>query len=162
MRYPFPMNKNALLLEKFKRLPFGLWLFSRAICWQAPYFSSVKPTFTALEPGKGEAGITKRRAVQNHLGTVHAIAMANLAEFVAGVTLEISLPATHRWIPKSMKINYLAKAETSVRARTHFPLENWPEAGSLMLPVSVIDETGKEVVNAEIEMYVSRKPAKKA
>src|SRR4051812_4461416 len=110
------MNKNAKLLERFKKYPKGLWLFSRAICFQAPYFSTVKPTFTQLEAGYGEAVVKKRRSVQNHLGTVHAIAIANLCEFVGGATLEISLPSTHRWIPKSMQINYLAKAETDVRA----------------------------------------------
>ncbi|MGZ3710618.1 MAG: hotdog fold domain-containing protein [Bdellovibrionota bacterium] len=148
---------DRALLQQCKRLPFGLWLFSRALCLKAPYFSSVRPPFTVLEPERGEARIRKRRKVENHLGTVHAIAIANLCEFVAGVTLEITLPATHRWIPKSMKINYLAKANTDVIAQTEISVSSWPDAGSIMVLVVALDTAGTKVVTAEIEMYVSKK-----
>jgi acyl-coenzyme A thioesterase PaaI-like protein len=151
------MNKTALLLQRFKKLPFGLWLWSRALCFKAPYFSSVRPIFTLLEPGRGEARIKKRRAIQNHLGTIHAIAMANLCEFVAGVTMEVTLPNTHRWIPKSMKINYLAKAESDVTARTAISFGALPDSGSINIFVEVLDIAQKRVVTADIEMYVSKK-----
>ena len=151
------MNRSAALLGKFKKYPFGLWLFSRAICIKAPYFSTIRPTFTTLEPGRGEAKFKKRRAVINHLGTVHAIAMANLCELVAGTTLEITLPDTHRWIPKSMKINYLAKATTDVRARTALDLATWPEAGSVNVRVEVVNTENANVATADIEMYISRR-----
>lgn len=151
------MNKNALLLQKFKKFPLGLWLFTKAICLKAPYFSSIRPVFTLLESGQGEAKLIKRRSVQNHLGTVHAIAMANLCELVAGTTLEVTIPNTHRWIPKSMKINYLAKANTNLLAKTKINIQNWPDAASEMVLVEVFDEKNTLVVNAEIEMYISKK-----
>lgn len=151
------MNKSAKLLEKFKRYPFGLWLFTKALCVKAPYFSSIQPTFTVLEPGRGEACFRNRKAVQNHLGTVHAIAMANLCELVGGTTLEMTLPNTHRWIPKAMKINYLAKATSDLRATTTILFQDWPDAGSKNVVVEVFDRENKMVVNAEIEMYISRK-----
>lgn len=151
------MNKNAEILARFKKLPFGLWLFSRMICFKAPYFSSIHPNFTLLEPGQGEAILKKRRAVQNHLGTVHAIAMANLCELVAGTVLEITLPSTHRWIPKSMKINYLAKATSDVRARTSIVLGSLTDASTMNVLVDVTDVQGVSVVSAEIEMYISKR-----
>lgn len=151
------MNKNALLLQKFKKYPLGLWLFTQAICLKAPYFSSIRPVFTLLEAGKGEAKLTKRRSVQNHLGTVHAIAIANLCEFLAGTTLEVTTPNTHRWIPKSMKINYLAKATTDLVGKTTINIQNWPDAGSEIILVEVFDTKNTMVVNAEIEMYISKK-----
>src|SRR4029453_8945912 len=153
------MNSNYVRLQRLKKLPKGLWLFSRLICLKAPYFSTIRPTFTLLEQGRGEATMKKRRAVTNHIGTVHAIAMANLCELVAGVTLEMTLPETHRWIPKSMKINYLNKATTDLKAKTMIRPESWPDTGSLPVSVEVVDREGKQVVTAEIEMYVSlRKP----
>jgi acyl-coenzyme A thioesterase PaaI-like protein len=153
------MNKNYALLERLKRWPFGLWLFSRLVCLKAPYFSSIRPTFTLLEIGRGEAAMKKRRAVQNHLGTVHAIAMANLCELVAGTTLEMTVPHTHRWIPKSMKINYLNKATSNLKARTVIDPPSWPDAGSLNVFVEVLDQSGIQVVTAEIEMYISLRKA---
>jgi acyl-coenzyme A thioesterase PaaI-like protein len=151
------MNKSAKLLQRFRKLPFGLWLFSRALCLKAPYFSSIRPTFTTLEPGRGEAKMKKRRAVQNHLGTVHAIAMANLCEFVAGVTMEMTIPDSHRWIPKSMKINYLAKAESDVHARTSITLSSSPDVGSVHVFVEVLNTAQIQVVTADIEMHITKK-----
>lgn len=148
---------TAALLEKFRKLPMGLWLFSKAICFKAPYFSSIRPTFSVLEDGKAIAHLTKRRAVQNHIGTVHAIAIANLCEFVAGTMLEVTTPKTHRWIPKSMKINYLAKAGTDLTAKANLNIQNWPDAGSEIVLVEVFDTKNTLVVNAEIEMYISKK-----
>jgi acyl-coenzyme A thioesterase PaaI-like protein len=154
------MNKTAMMLDRLKKLPCGLWLFSRLICFKAPYFASIKPKFTLLEPGQGEALLKKRHAVENHIGTVHAIAMANLCELVAGTVLEITLPSSHRWIPKSMKISYLAKANSDVRARTVINLDSLPDAGSINVLVNVTDEKGTNVVSAEIEMYITKKTIK--
>lgn len=151
------INKTAQLLEKFKKLPFGLWLFSKALCFKAPYFSSISPLFIQLAPGKGEAILRKRRAVQNHLGTVHAIAIANLCELLAGTTLEITIPTTHRWIPKSMNLNYVAKASTDVIGNTEVIVTSWPDSGSIQVPVKVTDLSGTVVVTADIEMYISKK-----
>lgn len=149
------MNKNYEILKTLKKWPMGLWVFSKIICFKAPYFSTIKPKFTKLELGYGEAVLKKRRSVQNHIGTVHAIAMANLCEYVAGTTIEITLPGTHRWIPKSMKINYLAKANSDLIAKTTLDQSSWPSAGSYNVHVDVFDKSGVIVVNADIEMYVS-------
>lgn len=151
------MNRNARLLEKIKKYPAGLWIFSRIICWKAPYFASIHPRFTDLRVGFGRAALKKRRSVQNHLGTVHAIAMANLCELVAGTTLEITLPETHRWIPKGMAIQYLSKATSDVTGETTISTTNWPDSGSVIVHVDVVDREGKTVVTADIDMYVSRK-----
>ena len=151
------MNKNYQILEKIKKWPGGLWIFSKVICFKAPYFSTIKPVFTKLEVGYGEARLKKKRAVQNHIGTVHAIACANLCEFVAGTTIEISLPGTHRWIPKSMQIQYVAKAATDLTAKTKLDTSNWPDAGPVVMHVDVVDKNQVVVVTADIEMYVSRK-----
>ncbi len=151
------MNQNYQILEKIKKWPCGLWIFSKIICFKAPYFSTIKPVFTKLEIGYGEAQIKKKRAVQNHIGTVHAIAMANLCEFVAGTTIEISLPSSHRWIPKSMQINYLAKANTDLIAKTTLKTDSWPDAGPVVMHVDVVDKSNAVVVTADIEMYVSKK-----
>lgn len=154
------MNRNAALLEKFKKWPGGLWLFSMIICFRAPYFSSIRPRFTLLEVGEATAVLRKRRAVQNHIGTVHAIAIANLCEFVAGTALEMSTPETHRWIPKSMKINYLKKAATDLTATTIVRPSVWPDSGSVIAHVDVRDTHGVVVVDADIEMYISKKKPK--
>ena len=102
--------------ERLENMPFGKTLFSRVICWKAPYFASISPCIEEFRPGFARVSMKKRRAVQNHIGTVHAIAMCNLAEMAAGTLTEISIPASMRWLPKGMQVEYLKKAETDVEA----------------------------------------------
>ena len=104
---------TSLALRLWTRLngsAFGRWAFTRIICFRAPYFSSISPLFVTLEPGHAVVTMRKRRKVKNHIGTIHAIAMANLCEIAAGVLTEVSTPADMRWIPKGMNIQYLGKA----------------------------------------------------
>src|SRR3546814_14164479 len=68
------------LYRRITRWPAGQWLFSRAVCFKAPYFANIRPRIELLEPGRCVASLRHRRAVTNHIGTVHAIALCNLAE----------------------------------------------------------------------------------
>ncbi|MBT8144973.1 MAG: DUF4442 domain-containing protein [Gammaproteobacteria bacterium] len=149
------------LYRRISQLPLGNWLFSRMVCWRAPYFGSIRPLFEELRPGYAVASMRKRRAVQNHIGTVHAIAMANLCELVAGTMTEVSVPANMRWIPKSMTIEYRGKAETDLRAIASLdPMPSFDTAADLLVPVDVKDENNKVVVHAVITMWVSPRPAR--
>ena len=67
--------------------------FSATICQIAPYFSTLEPKVTMLRPGCAEARVPLRKEVTNHLGTMHAIALCNAAELVAGTMTDASLPA---------------------------------------------------------------------
>lgn len=71
----------------------GLEIGSQLVCWKAPYFASISPRIETLEPGRGVATIRHRRKVTNHIGTVHAIAPCNLAEFVGGLACTSASPA---------------------------------------------------------------------
>jgi acyl-coenzyme A thioesterase PaaI-like protein len=156
------MPQLLTLYRRMAALPMGTRLFSWALCWKAPYFRSVRPVVVDLAPGRGEVRARNRRAVHNHIGTFHAIACCNLAELVAGTTMEASLPGTHRWIPKGMSVGYLAKAETDLRAvATVEDLTGLgaDESREVVVPVDVLDTGGTTVVHADITMWVSpRRP----
>ena len=94
----------------------GKRVFSLAFAQKAPYFATIRPRFTVLEPNRAELVIPKRRGVHNHIGTVHAIALCNGLEAAMGALAEVTIPADKRWIPKGMTVEYLAKAKTDVRA----------------------------------------------
>lgn len=143
--------------KKASAAPGGKWLFSRMLCFKAPYFSSINPTFEALEPGRAEVSIRKRRAVLNHIGTVHAIAMCNMAELAGGTMTEATIPGTHRWIPKGMTVEYLKKATTDLAAVAQKEFDFGETAGEQVVPVEVHDTNGETVLRAEITMWVSPK-----
>jgi len=152
------LNSVLSLWSRLAGIPGGKWLFSRLICFKAPYFSSVRPTFVALRPGYCEVTIRKRRAVTNHIGTVHAIAMCNMAELAAGIMSEASVPASHRWIPKGMAVDYLKKAGSSLRAVAEVtPLPEFGAAFELPVTVNVTDRDNVVVCRAVVRMWVSPK-----
>ena len=143
--------------QRISRWPAGRWLFSRLVCLKAPYFASIAPRIESLTPGRGVATLRHRRRVSNHLGTVHAIALCNLAELIGGLTTEVSIPASMRWIPKGMTVEYLKKAVGTMRA-TATPASPPVEADAgYALPVDVViqDTAGDAVLRARIDMWVS-------
>jgi len=136
----------------------GKWIFSRLVCLKAPYFASIRPRFEALRPGYSDVHVKKRRAVLNHIGTVHAIAMCNMAELAGGTMTEVTIPATHRWIPKGMAVEYLKQAKTSLRAIAELePIPSFEGAVELPVTVNVLDASGQTVFRAVITMWVSPK-----
>lgn len=144
---------NALKAFNFaRRFPAGLWLFSRAVCWTAPYFASIRPQIRVLQPGRAEVAMKKRRAVQNHLQTVHAIAMCNMAELAGGMCTDVSIPRGSRWIPAGMTVEYLKKAKTDLVAVADGQHIDWTTTGEVRVPVEVRDTSTQLVFRAEIRM----------
>jgi Domain of unknown function (DUF4442) len=78
------MASTLELWHKVSALPAGKWTFTRMLCLKAPYFSSISPLFEELKPNSCKISIRKKRSVLNHIGTVHAIAMCNMAELAGG------------------------------------------------------------------------------
>ena len=150
-------SPTLAIYRRLAPLPLGKRIFSTAGCLMAPYFSSIRPRFVDLRPGCSVVSMRKRRAVENHIGTVHALAAGNLCELAAGTAMEASLPPGMRWIPKAMEIQYLAKAETDLTARAEVPTEYSGGNCEVPVQVQVTDRNGKEVVHAVIRMWVSPK-----
>jgi len=150
-------NRLLELHRRMVRWPAGRWLFSRAVCFKAPYFAGIAPRIEALEPGRCEATLRHRRRVTNHLGTVHAIALCNLAELAAGLMTDASLPAPMRWIPKGMTVEYLKKAVGTMRAvaTPAQPMVESAQGYDLPVDVVVADPAGDAVFRARIAMWVS-------
>ncbi|MEM9602273.1 MAG: hotdog fold domain-containing protein [Pseudomonadota bacterium] len=137
--------------------PFGRWLFSRLVAWRAPYFRTVTPRIQVLEPGRCVVSMRKRWAVQNHIRTVHVIAICNLLEIAMGACAEASVPAHLRWIPKGMSVDYVAKATTDITATAEIDPEAW-QPGDLVVQVRAEDTAGTVVVRGEIRLWISEKP----
>lgn len=147
--------------QRLQTVPLGKWLFTRAMCFKAPYFRTVHPRIQELRPGLCRVTAPNRRGVHNHLGTYHAIASCNMAEIAGGIMTEATVPNSHRWIPVGMTVEYKAKATTAVTSIAR--LEAIPEFGDqpfeLIVPVDVSDEEGEVFVSAEITMRISKKKA---
>jgi acyl-coenzyme A thioesterase PaaI-like protein len=138
----------------------GRWLFSRLICLRAPYFASIAPRIEKLESGSCVVRMRDRRAVRNHIGTVHAIALCNMAELAAGLATDATLPDSMRWIPKRMSVRYLRKAVGTMTAIARVPAPVDSTDGSeLHAIVEIRDAAGEVVFEADVTMWVTLRKA---
>ena len=138
--------------------PIGGRAFSLAFAQRAPYFFSIRPRFTVIEPNHAELVIRDRRGVHNHIGTVHAIALCNGLEAAMGALAEATIPADKRWIPKGMEVSYTAKAAGDVTCIAETDEAQW-DGDNPDLPVRVRGELadGTVVVTGEIRLWVTKK-----
>ena len=146
-----------------QKLPQGARLFSLAFAQKAPYFASIHPRFTVVEPNHAELVIPKRRSVQNHIGTVHAIALCNGLEAAMGALAESTIPKNKRWIPKGMDISYTAKATTDITCIAETDPEQWTgealsdQGGDVGVRVKGVRTDGTVVIEGVIRLWVTPK-----
>lgn len=96
--------------ERCRRLPAGDRLFSWALGRMVPYSGSIGAVVRDLAPGRARVELADRRRVRNHLDSIHAVALMNLAELSTGLALNTALPDDARAILVRLTIEYVKKA----------------------------------------------------
>ncbi len=153
-----PTKQNALLAlyNKTIRLPLGTQIFSRIGARRVPYFKSIAPRVERLEHNYCQVLVRKRKAVTNHIGTMHVIAVANGLEMAMGFMAEASIPSHLRWIPKGMTLDYLIKGETDITCSAQVSDEDW-QTGDMLIPVKAVNTSGEAVVTGTIKLWITEK-----
>ena len=150
------MARVLTLWKTMTRVPGGDRVFSFAFTRKAPYFASIRPRFTVVEPNHAELVIRNRRRVHNHLGTVHAIALCNGLEAAMGALAEATIPGDKRWIPKGMTVAYTAKATSDITCVAETDAEQWAsDDPDLPVRVRAVRDDGETVVEGEIRLWVT-------
>lgn len=153
------MSDNYLLklYQRATRLPRGRRLFSLMFSRKAPYFSTVRPLIEELRPDYCRVTFKKCRRVENHIGTVHVIAICNALEAAMGAMAEASIPGHLRWIPKGMDVRYTAKATSDITATAEVAPGAWEHGPEVAVRVTAKRGDGTAVVEGTIHLWVTQR-----
>ena len=143
-----PGERLRALWRRLSGLPGGKTLFSLLVGWMTPYSRTIGARVAELEPGWCRVTLRDRRRVRNHLASVHAMALANLAEMASGLAVLVGLPPGIQGIVTGFSITYQKKARGLLTAECRVTglevtAEREYEAG-----VTVTDPQGDVVATA--------------
>jgi uncharacterized protein (TIGR00369 family) len=152
-------SKNQLhsVLDKIAFLPAPLqqkaasMVFSRVV----PFINTAGCEFEKLTNQEVIVSIENKRKARNHIGQIHAAAMALIAETASGFVLAMNMPDDKLNLIKSMKVNYLKRTKGKMTAiATITPeqvaLMHSQPKGDVIIEVHVTDETGEEPITCEM------------
>jgi uncharacterized protein (TIGR00369 family) len=123
-------------------------LFSLLVGWMTPYSGTMGARVAELEPGWCRVTLRDRRRVRNHLASVHAMALANLAEMASGLAVLVGLPPGVQGIVTGFSISYLKKARGLLTAECRVSDLNVTTEQEYEATVGITDAQGDVVARA--------------
>lgn len=142
------------LWDRLQGLPGGRRAFSVLLGRLAPYTGTIAPRVRELRVGYARVEMRDRRGVRNHLNSVHAIALMNLAEVTSGLALTYSLPGDARAILTGLSMEYLKKARGTLTAEADIRVPETSERSEYELASTIRDAGGEVVARATARWLV--------
>jgi acyl-coenzyme A thioesterase PaaI-like protein len=140
--------------QRASRFPGGRLIFSRVLGIAIPYTGSIGAEVVALEPGYAKVQIDERRGLRNHLNSIHAIALANLAELTGNLALVCALPDDGRFIVTKLTIEYKKKARGRIIAECRCEPPSSSERREYAIEVALRDSKDAVVATAVLTTLV--------
>ncbi|MDB4907480.1 MAG: hypothetical protein JWO05_2264 [Gemmatimonadetes bacterium] len=145
---------GAVIQEWWRRLsplPGGKTLFSIAVGRMAPYTGSIGARVEEFGGGYARWTMRDRKKVRNHLNSVHAVALVNLAEVASGTAMMSGMPAGVRGIVTGLSMEYLKKARGTLTADCRCQVPVVTSEMDFPLVAEIRNSAGEMVARATIQ-----------
>ncbi|WP_312586239.1 DUF4442 domain-containing protein [Acinetobacter sp.] len=150
-------NRLTKLVNATSKLPQGIrsTLLSKTFGRVVPMVGSAKLRYVELSPAKVVVRIANHKAMQNHIGQVHACAMALLAETATGFVTAMNVPDTAVVLIKSLKVDFKRPTRGAITAVATLTPEQQAlmqssDKGDTLVQVTVTDESGEAPIQCEM------------
>ena len=150
-------NRLSRLVKATAKLPKGIrsTLWSKAFGRIVPMVGSANIRYLEVSHAKVVVKIENHRAMQNHIGQVHACAMALIAETATGFVTGMNVPDSCIVLIKSLKVDFKRPSKGAMTAVATLTDEQQKlmqssEKGETLVSVIVTDETNQEPIQCEM------------
>ena len=108
------MKKLLVIFKKAKHSRFYLWLLNYALGYAIPFNKPHLIRITAVHEDGVSIRLPYRRKNLNHLKSIHACALATMAEYSSGIALLTTIGTDFRLIMKNISVTYHYQAKMDV------------------------------------------------
>ncbi|KAG1663406.1 Dihydropteroate synthase [Nymphon striatum] len=151
-----PGHRVIELWKKLGHNKAGRFLYNIILGRAVPYTGSIGAQVISLEPGYVKVVLKDRRAVRNHLKSIHAIALANLGEMASGLAMMSCISTSTKAIVINLEIEYLKKARGRLVAEGHAnPPANVTEKTTTIVDAEIKDAEGDVVSRLKVHWLLS-------
>lgn len=152
-----PANRLSRSLAPIERLPAALRTPARSLVLGriVKFVGTAGLRVEELSARRAVVTIRNRTRVQNHIGSVHAAAMALVAETASGFVVGMNVPDDRIPVIKTMQLDYRKRATGSLRAVAELTAEQQEQIlasdkGEVTVAVKVTDDVGVEPVECRM------------
>ena len=150
-------NRLYTLVKTTSKFPKSIrsTLWSKAFGRVVPMVGTANIRYLEVDKNHVTVRIENQRNMQNHIKGVHAAAMALLAETATGFLTGLHIPDDRILLIKSLHVDYLKVAQGGLTANATLSADQQKfiadnEKGELLIPVTVIDDSGNEPIQCQM------------
>lgn len=150
-------NRLSKLVHSTARFPQGVRtaLWSKAFGRIVPMVGTAKIRYLEVSASQVTVSLANHKAMQNHIGQLHACAMALLAETATGFVTAMNVPDSAIVLIKSMNADFKRPSKGAMTATATLTAEQQKlmqstEKGETLVSVTLQDESGAAPVECQM------------
>lgn len=150
-------NRLGGYVNKINRLPASVrpWLLTKLFCSQVKYANTTGIKITHIDNQLVKIDLPNRKKVQNHIGGVHAVAAALLAESASGIVFGINVPDSQLPLIKTMTFDYTRRMQGALQATATLSDSQLAEMkqqdkGEMYIDVVITDESNEQPITCKM------------